>query len=177
MARVLTAPPSDGRYVPTAHTSLAVTAETARRSLSSALGFGEETVDHDVPFQRTVRVRCTSVAVVYPPTAQPLVADSMDTAARLVLPGGTVGRGPSDHLDPVQSSTSVVVISFSDESPTAQTSFGATPSMPSRLFVSETSLVVVRVQAGPHGASAAGAAASCAARARPGGASSSTRDR
>jgi hypothetical protein len=40
------------------------TTATAFRSLSSVLGFGEETMAHDAPSQRIVRVRCTSLVVV-----------------------------------------------------------------------------------------------------------------
>jgi hypothetical protein len=101
----------------------------------------------------------------------------MDTAVRLVLPGGTLGLETIDHFDPVQCSTSVVATSSSDESPTAQTSLGATPSTPYRLLVLVTFFVVVRVQAGPHGALAAGAVASCTeASAWPAGASTSAND-
>src|SRR5437016_3386668 len=110
--------------------SFAETAETAVSPLPNPVTLGLATILHRLPFQCSISVRCTKLAVVELPTAQISLAAMAVTPARVfsVAPF-TLGLATTLHCLPFQCSTSVELPLPLPYSPTAQTLVAETAAM------------------------------------------------
>src|SRR5947207_1261913 len=118
---------------PTAQTSLVETAVTPSRKLVCVLGLGLATMLHCLPFQCSMKVCSTPLALKEVPTAQTSLGETAATAWSPVL-APVVGLFTTLHLWPFQCSISPCPLPLVGRKlPTAQTSVAETAATPRRL--------------------------------------------
>src|SRR5436309_609628 len=92
-------------FEPTAHTSFEATAVTPN-SIALANGVGAWTIDHDVPFQCSVRTSGSTWGTWLRPTAQTSFGATAATPRNWVCAPETVGVGTTCHAVPSKCSAS-----------------------------------------------------------------------